>query len=283
MARNCHRAVYHGAALRGGLISYLMPAATRWGIPGAIDPAAVAAALKREENIGLIVVTSPTYEGVVSDVAAIAGIAHRHRVPLLVDAAHGAHFGFSEDFPQNAVEAGADLVVHSLHKTMLSLTQTGLLHLNGGPCRWNGNAAACRIPDQQPLLSADGQHRRLHRQDGGGGAGAVAYGRRRLAAFYRRMEKLRSLAVLGVGEGGGMGIGRDPGRIVILTAGGGWSGREFLSLLRRRARHRAGNGHGRICRRHHEPLRRRRAFRRLGDALLALDQKRRRRSQTASL
>ena len=60
----------------------------------------------------MVVITSPTYDGVCSDLTAIAEAAHRHGVPLLVDAAHGAHLGFAGSFPKNAVSAGADLVVH---------------------------------------------------------------------------------------------------------------------------------------------------------------------------
>jgi len=58
-------------------------------------------------------------------------VVHRYRIPLIVDEAHGAHFPFSDYFPKDSVSSGADVVVHSLHKTLPSLTQTGLIHLNG--------------------------------------------------------------------------------------------------------------------------------------------------------
>lgn len=132
MARNCHKSVYHGALLRGLSVSYLYPQSTgEWGINGEILPEDVDRALKQEPDIEAVLITSPTYDGVVSDVRKIAKIAHSYRVPLLVDAAHGAHFPFAECFPEDAIEAGADLVIHSLHKTLPSLTQTALLHLNG--------------------------------------------------------------------------------------------------------------------------------------------------------
>ena len=78
-----------------------------------------------------MVITSPTYDGICSDVRAIAKICHRHEVPLIVDQAHGAHFPFSDYFPEDAVSAGADVVIHSVHKTLPSLTQTALLHIQG--------------------------------------------------------------------------------------------------------------------------------------------------------
>lgn len=75
-------------------------------------------------------ITSPTYEGVISDIEGIAKVAHVHGIPLIVDSAHGAHLGFGGEFPQNAVRLGADAVIESLHKTLPSFTQTALLHLN---------------------------------------------------------------------------------------------------------------------------------------------------------
>ena len=75
-------------------------------------------------------ITSPTYEGVISDIEGNAKVAHVHGIPLIVDSAHGAHLGFGGEFPQNAVRLGADAVIESLHKTLPSFTQTALLHLN---------------------------------------------------------------------------------------------------------------------------------------------------------
>ena len=76
-------------------------------------------------------ITSPTYDGIVSDVKRLAEIAHAYGKPLIVDEAHGAHFGFSKYFPENSVHLGADIVIHSLHKTLPSYTQTALIHING--------------------------------------------------------------------------------------------------------------------------------------------------------
>lgn len=137
MARNCHKAVYHAAELRELETVYLYPKLfsdgnTIWQgeaqINGPIDPVDVAQALKKETGVEAVVITSPTYDGVVSDVKRIAEAVHQHGIPLIVDEAHGAHFGFHPYFPENSLAQGADLVTHSLHKTLPSLTQTALLH-----------------------------------------------------------------------------------------------------------------------------------------------------------
>ncbi len=132
MARNAHKAAYHAAYIRGLSTVYLYPRVAAFGVQGAVDPQEVEEKLRRKPGIHAALITSPTYEGVVSDVAAIARIAHQYGVPLIVDEAHGAHFGFHTAFPQSAVKLGADAVVQSMHKVLPSFTQTALLHLNPG-------------------------------------------------------------------------------------------------------------------------------------------------------
>lgn len=132
MGRNCHRSVYN--AVEAGRLSslYLYPEyISDLGISGKYDPNEIDRILSKDEDIKALVVTSPTYEGIVSDIGRIGEIAHKHGVILIVDSAHGAHFGFSEGFPVSAVKEGADLVIHSVHKTLPAPTQTALLHING--------------------------------------------------------------------------------------------------------------------------------------------------------
>ena len=77
-------------------------------------------------------VVSPTYFGAVADVAALAEVAHRHGVPLVVDEAWGAHLAFHEELPAHALSLGADLVISSIHKVVGSLTQSAMIHLGHG-------------------------------------------------------------------------------------------------------------------------------------------------------
>ena len=132
MARNCHKAAYHAVYLRDLKPVYLYPSWNETlGLNGGIDPKDVEDELRIHKDIQAVLVTSPTYDGVVSDIKKIAGSVHKYGIPLIVDEAHGAHFGFHPYFPENALKKGADVVIHSLHKTLPSLTQTALLHING--------------------------------------------------------------------------------------------------------------------------------------------------------
>ena len=123
VARNCHKAVYHALYLRNLIPTYVYPQ-----INGGISSDKVERALAENPEIKAVLLTSPTYDGVVSDIEKIAEIVHRYEIPLIVDEAHGAHFHFSNYFPTSAAELGADLVIQSFHKTLPSMTQTAVLH-----------------------------------------------------------------------------------------------------------------------------------------------------------
>lgn len=142
MARNCHKSAYHAAMLHQLDPIFVYPeeledeACLGRGILGGVDPKKIEQILEkqtgrecRKKRIQAVFLTSPTYEGIVSDVHAIAEIVHRYKIPLIVDEAHGAHFPFGEEFPSSALECGADVVIQSLHKTLPSLTQTAVLHV----------------------------------------------------------------------------------------------------------------------------------------------------------
>ncbi len=131
IARNCHKAVYHAVLLRELEPVYLYPELIpQSSINGGIQAREIEELLITYPDVKLVAITSPTYEGVVSDIRAIADAAHRAGALLLVDEAHGAHFGFHEAFPQSAVTQGADIVIQSLHKTLPAFTQTAVLHSN---------------------------------------------------------------------------------------------------------------------------------------------------------
>lgn len=128
VARNSHKSVYNALELCGLTPKYIVPKVDKeFGINCSITPSQAEKAIVENPDAKLLIITSPTYEGVVSDIKEICRIAHLHNVMVLVDEAHGAHFPFSKSFPSEAVASGADVAVASLHKTLPSLTQTALL------------------------------------------------------------------------------------------------------------------------------------------------------------
>lgn len=196
-ARNCHKAVYHAISMQGLAAEFLYPAITRGDLQGQITAAQVEEALTKHPDIAVVILTSPTYEGIVSDVAAIAACCHAHGAALIVDEAHGAHFGFGAGFPENAVRLGADAVIMSLHKTLPSFTQTALLHCNGGRIDTERVARYLGVyetssPSYLFMAGMDACIDLIREQ----GAELFAQYRRRLDAFYRDTADLTQLHVM---------------------------------------------------------------------------------------
>ncbi len=141
VARNCHKSVYNAIRLLQLRPIYIMP---EWneklGMFGGVSPEQVRKMVKQYTDAKCVILVSPTYEGVVSDVEKIAKIVHKAGVPLIVDEAHGAHFEFMsnvnetisttnyKNIPNPAIRLGADIVIESLHKTLPAMTQCAILH-----------------------------------------------------------------------------------------------------------------------------------------------------------
>ena len=130
MDRSAHKSAYHVLELRSLTPRYLgRPVDGETGVLGSLNPAEVERVLSAHPEARAVFLTSPTYEGVVSDIRAIADVVHAHDALLIVDEAHGAHLGFSPAFPKSAVTEGADVVIQSLHKTLPTFTQSAILHI----------------------------------------------------------------------------------------------------------------------------------------------------------
>jgi arginine decarboxylase len=132
LPRNCHKSAIAGTILSGATPAYIEPDFDRsLGIAHGITPAAVERALAQHPEAKGVLVVSPTYYGVSSNLEAIGRIVHQHNLPFLVDEAWGPHFAFHSQLPLSALEAGADLVVQSTHKVLCSMTQASMLHVQG--------------------------------------------------------------------------------------------------------------------------------------------------------
>lgn len=130
VARNCHKSVYNGLVVTCARVDWLMPETNDYfGIYGEINPEEVENNLKLNQYKALII-TSPTYEGVNSDIEAISKICRQYGVYLIVDEAHGALYNFSDKLPKTALEQGADFVINSLHKNAGAPNQCALLHVS---------------------------------------------------------------------------------------------------------------------------------------------------------
>lgn len=128
--RNCHRSVLTGMIISGAEPLWLIPNRfEEWGIWGNVSPESVDEMLKTHDDVAMVWITNPTYEGVVSDIKSISAVCKRYGVPLIVDEAHACLWNFNKHLPTPALQLGADAVVHSLHKTGGSMSQSSMLHI----------------------------------------------------------------------------------------------------------------------------------------------------------
>ena len=131
MARNCHKSVFNALTLGGIRPVYAYPEMIEeYGISGAISPSEIEHLILENPAAEAVMITSPNYYGVCSDIKTIAGISHKYGKVLIVDEAHGAHLHFSDMLPPSAIQSGADLVINSTHKTLASFTQSAALLYN---------------------------------------------------------------------------------------------------------------------------------------------------------
>lgn len=265
MGRNAHKSAYHAVALRGLQAEYVYPDASLYqsfGIDGPVRADEVRKFLETA-NVGwaAVFLTSPTYEGVISDVGEIAAVCHAHGVPLIVDAAHGAHLrAMGAD-----VNRGADLVILGLHKTLPVLTQCALLAVSRDAIE-SGRVSMKALDSCLGIYESSSPSyvlmgsisRCIHWLDGGeriGGRTVTESARRYDEMLRKTREELhrmkhfrlfdgicdekKAISVAEAGKESTPYFGKcvseykmDPGKLVISTRGSGITGNELAQRLR---------------------------------------------------
>lgn len=262
IARNCHKSVYHAAILQELRVHYCYPALLEeYGIYDGVGAEDVSRMIEEHPDCKAVVITSPTYEGIMSDIGAIARAVHELDKILIVDEAHGAHLGLDPHMPTGAVAAGADLVVHSLHKTLPAMTQTALLHVQGervdrARLRRYLTMLQTSSPSYVMMASMDSCIRYVEAH----GAEGFARMRRQYDIFCKKTEICKYITVgkmadmtqgsgicgekdtklvMGTSDTGSMlnvmqcrMAGWDIGKLVIFTRAISWNGRKLYDVLR---------------------------------------------------
>ncbi len=272
VARNCHKSVYNAIRLLELRPVYLYPEneeadVASLGIAGRIAVNEVVTVLEQYPDIACVVITSPTYEGLVSPVREIAEAVHGKGTPLIVDEAHGAHFQWHEAFPETALHEGADVVIESLHKTLPAFTQTAVLHarferVEQRRLEWALQTYQSSSPSYLLMASIDQCYRFL-RQEGDSAFSAYV---EHLTKFREKMKALRYLRLW-------EGEHKELSKIVIVTEGAGVYGREFADILYREYRIELEMSCGYYCIAMTSVCDESESFERLARALLALDRK----------
>lgn len=130
VARNAHESVFNALVLTGAVPVWFLPDYDEeFAVYKGVTLEKIKNEFVKNQDIKALVITSPTYEGNISEIKEIAEFCNSKGIIFIVDEAHGALYPFSEKLPLSAIHCGADLVVHSLHKTTPALTGSALLHI----------------------------------------------------------------------------------------------------------------------------------------------------------
>ena len=213
LARNSHHSAFSALRLGGINPVYVRPKTDpRSGLVGEVLAADVKAACEANPDAQAVLVTSPNYYGMLSDIAALAAVAHEHGMFLIVDQAHGAHLKFFDNeaealqeadahipFPRHSAESlGADIVINSTHKTLLSFTGSGILNI----CNYNVDiGAVCDAlrmvqttsPSYILMASLDINEKIMRKH----GSSIVKAWRDELTTFYRRVMRIPGVEIVG--------------------------------------------------------------------------------------
>lgn len=134
MARNCHKSIFNALTMAGAEPVYTYPEVIDdFGVSGEVTAEEVAQCLEAHPDSNAVILPSPNYYGICSDIKAIAQVVHHAGKILIVDQAHGAHLKFFDQFAKESAKAaeslGADVVINSIHKTLASFTQSAVVNL----------------------------------------------------------------------------------------------------------------------------------------------------------
>ena len=219
VSRTLHRSLLLGLVLAGLTPVWVRPEVDpATGLPLGIAPETVRHALTENPDVAAVFVGDPSYVGTVGDVAGLADAAHEHGVPLVVDAAWAAHFGFHSDLPRHPLQLGADVMVTSAHKTLSAWSQAALVLARTeriDPARLDAGveASATTSPAGAILASIDAARALLERD------GQVLLGEA-LAATRVVRDRLRAVKGLTVLDGPTV----DPLKLTLVLAGTGADG-----------------------------------------------------------
>ena len=230
--RNSHKSIFHGLMLAGAKPVYMVPEIHgKSVIPLGISPKVLQEGLIRFPDVKGVWITSPNYYGIGMDLGEMAKMTRERGIPLIVDEAHGAHFGQVPDLPPSALQCGADLVVQSTHKMLSSMTMSSMLHgkgklINREKVGFYLSILQSSSPSYPLMASLDLARRHLYKR----GRNQLSQGIRLLQhkkeALQRRLENCMIFTLPG-----NAGFVQDSFKWVISTTKGQLTGYELLEYL----------------------------------------------------
>lgn len=222
--RDVHKSVLHALMLAGARAVFISPMIDEQsGLPTGINIDELSAVLQQFPEAKAVFITNPNYYGLGIKLEAMVKLVHSYQIPLLVDEAHGAHYGFHPQLPESALASGADGVVQSTHKTLSALTMGAMLHIQGK--RINADTVQQRLaivqsssPSYPILASLDISRRKM----AAAGKEIIAQGLSAVNQFKQSLRQWSWYAAVAVDDQ--PGNTQDPFKIALKDATGTLSG-----------------------------------------------------------
>ena len=128
ISRTLHKSLAVGLVYAGVTPIWVKPVINpETGLPEYLPSSTLKATLEKHPDAKAVLIGEPSYVGTMSNIPRLAAVAHEYNIPLVVDAAWAAHFGFHEKLPNHPLAEGADIVVTSAHKTLPSYSQASII------------------------------------------------------------------------------------------------------------------------------------------------------------
>jgi arginine/lysine/ornithine decarboxylase len=223
--RNVHKSIIHGLMLAGAR-AVLLPPVVDENSGLATMPATelLRATVERYSEAKAVILSAPNYYGMSPDLRPLVAVAHGKGMPVLIDEAHGAHYGFHSAFPESALQAGADLSVQSTHKMLSAMTMGAMLHMQGDRLpREQVRQALTMVQSSSPSFPIMGTLDLARRQLQMQGPEAFVPALESVKRAREGIERTPFRA-LGYGEYASEGISYDPLKLVLFDSSGKLSG-----------------------------------------------------------
>ncbi len=241
VARTLHKSLHFGLVIAGLTPVWVRPDIdTETGLTAGMPTERIRQALREYPEARAVMLVEPSYVGGVADVAGIAAVAHEHGIPLTVDAAWGAHLGFHPELPPHAIQAGADILVTSVHKHITGFTQSSMVLAQGEYINIDRLEAAFEglhttSPSGAIFASIDRARGLLEDR----GEELLGNAIRIVGDARARFREIPGLGVVGseIAERSPALLMHDPTKVVLTLAGTGADGQVVTDLLETRGIH----------------------------------------------
>ncbi|AZB44704.1 aminotransferase class I/II-fold pyridoxal phosphate-dependent enzyme [Bacillus sp. FJAT-42376] len=197
--RNSHKSIMNALELAKAAPVFLSPKIDEaLQVPSYVEEEHVAAAIKANPHAKALILTNPSYYGVAADLSSTIRLAHSFNIPVLVDEAHGAHFGAGAPFPESSLAAGADAVVQSAHKTLPAMTMGSYLHINSRLLSLEKTAKMLSMiqtssPSYPIMASLDLARGYMEKVKVSGKAKEIAEGAKKINEYFDSIEGIRTV------------------------------------------------------------------------------------------